>query len=212
MSTELLFATIYCERGGDSFWAEPLNAVSNLAFLFAALSVGLRLRSAKSSYPDVGVLVVLTVAVALGSFLWHTLAQPWSQWTDVLPIGLFTVIYLLSFCRRVLRWSWTASGAAVAVFALVNALALALLPGDFLNGSGFYLPAWAALAAAALYCRYRGLDAAAPAAFMAAVFTVALLLRSVDAVLCPLFPGGTHFAWHLAVATVMYLGMRLLVD
>ena len=29
---------IYCERGQDpSFWAEPLNAVSNAAFIIAAL-------------------------------------------------------------------------------------------------------------------------------------------------------------------------------
>ncbi|MHA1489208.1 MAG: hypothetical protein ACTSRI_06100 [Promethearchaeota archaeon] len=28
---------IYCERIGIEFWAEPLNAISNIAFIFAAI-------------------------------------------------------------------------------------------------------------------------------------------------------------------------------
>ena len=33
-----MFETIdnYCERIGDGFWAEPLNAITNLAFILAA--------------------------------------------------------------------------------------------------------------------------------------------------------------------------------
>jgi hypothetical protein len=212
MSTDLLFMTSYCERGGDQFWAEPLNAVTNLAFVLAAALIGLRLRSASSVRPELGVLVALTVAVGIGSFLWHTLARPWSQWADVVPIGLFIVVFLLSLCRRVLQWSWSAALAASALFLLGNGVALALLPPDLLNDSGMYLPAWLALLAAALYCRYRGSKAAAPLASMTGVFSAALLLRWLDAALCPLFATGTHFAWHLAVAMTMYLGMRLLVD
>jgi hypothetical protein len=29
---------LYCERVSPSFWAEPVNAVSNLAFLIAAIA------------------------------------------------------------------------------------------------------------------------------------------------------------------------------
>ena len=34
----------YCERLGPGFWAEPLNALTNLAFLIAALVMWRRTR------------------------------------------------------------------------------------------------------------------------------------------------------------------------
>ena len=75
----------YCERTGAGFWAEPVNAMTNLAFLVAAVGVG--------------------------SFLWHTFATPWAEWADVIPIGLFIAVFLASFLRRVagLRWSAVAA-------------------------------------------------------------------------------------------------------
>ena len=39
MSEASVAVTIYCERAGDAFWAEPLNALTNLAFLLAAGSL-----------------------------------------------------------------------------------------------------------------------------------------------------------------------------
>jgi len=62
----------YCERMGPEFWAEPVNAVTNLAFVLAALVVWPR---------AVGlgrVLAVILVAIGIGSFLFHTFAQPWA--------------------------------------------------------------------------------------------------------------------------------------
>ena len=36
---------LYCERTSAAFWAEPVNALSNLAFVTAALALVLLLRS-----------------------------------------------------------------------------------------------------------------------------------------------------------------------
>jgi hypothetical protein len=38
------------------------------------------------------------------------------------------------------------------------------------------------------------------------------LLRTVDPLICAVFPAGTHFAWHLLNALLLYRAMRLLVD
>jgi hypothetical protein len=74
---------LYCERVSPSFWAEPVNAVSNLAFLIAAIAAfDLWRRAGKS---DRAILAL----VAVGSFAFHTLATRGAMWLDVIPIGLF---------------------------------------------------------------------------------------------------------------------------
>ena len=45
----------------------------------------------------------------------------------------------------------------------------------------------------------------------AAVFFVSLMLRTVDLPLCGQFPLGTHFAWHLLNAVVLFIVARAMV-
>lgn len=212
MNTVTLAVTRYCERSADQFWAEPLNAVSNLAFVLAAAVVVWRLRGSARQYWDVLVLALLAAAVGLGSFLWHTLATPWTEWANVIPIGLFINGFLLSFLLRVARWRWPDVALAIILYQVLTYWVQAALPADFLNGSVFYLPAWLALLVMGLYCSATGHRQARYVAAMLGIFTVSLLARSADVAICPAFPLGTHFAWHLLNAPVLYLAMRLLVD
>ncbi|HSF92234.1 MAG TPA: ceramidase domain-containing protein, partial [Paracoccaceae bacterium] len=88
------FASVdgYCERLDASFWAEPVNAITNAAFLIAALVVWLRTDARK----DAGAVALLgiLVAIGIGSFLFHTIAQRWAALADTLPILLFILTYL----------------------------------------------------------------------------------------------------------------------
>jgi hypothetical protein len=207
-----LAVTAYCERSADAFWAEPLNALTNLAFVLAAMPIAARLRRSRQRYPDVWLLAALSCAVGAGSFLWHTLATPWSEWSDVIPIGLFISVFLLSFLRRVAQLHWPAVLLLFVAYQSVNCLVLAWLPADLFNGSVFYLPAWTALLLMLLYCRRSDHGAAAYVLAMWTIFSLSLLLRTVDVAICPVFPAGTHFAWHLLNAVVLWLAMRLLLD
>jgi hypothetical protein len=45
----------------------------------------------------------------------------------------------------------------------------------------------------------------------AGVFCVSLLARSLDQALCPSWPPGTHFIWHLLNAWVLYALSRAMV-
>ena len=45
----------------------------------------------------------------------------------------------------------------------------------------------------------------APAALL---FAISLGLRTADLALCPAFPLGTHFAWHILNAVVLYVLLR----
>ena len=86
----------YCERSDPSFWAEPINAVTNLAFVLAGLWMWRRC----AGVPALGrLLAAVLVAIGIGSFLFHTFAQPWAGLADVLPIVAFILIYIFAANR-----------------------------------------------------------------------------------------------------------------
>ncbi len=116
----------YCERADSSFWAEPLNAWSNGAFLLAALA-GLILlwRAGRTDWP-VAILTALVFAIAIGSFLFHTMPQRWTLLADVVPIQLFAFFYFGLALRRFFGAS--AAGAILGtLFFLAASSALAAL-------------------------------------------------------------------------------------
>lgn len=85
------FIDLYCERTSASWWNEPLNVVTNLAFFVAAYLLACQLRSMK---PNTGLgvpwdwwaLSGLIALIGMGSLLFHLFAQPWAGWLDVMFI------------------------------------------------------------------------------------------------------------------------------
>lgn len=205
----------YCERGDASFWAEPLNAASNAAFLVAAVAAGLRARAARD--PACLALAILTGVVGLGSFLFHTLAVRWSMLADVVPIALFIHAYFwLAMARFLGLGALTATAATLAFAALGSGLAPVLdgLTGwssaERTNGSIDYLLAILALAAVAALLPWAPGPSEARRATarrlvgIAALFAVSLVLRTADRSVCLRWPLGTHCLWHVLNAGVLY--------
>lgn len=206
--------THYCERNGVGLWAEPLNAISNLAFLLAAIWILRHL--ARDDTPgrrpyDLYLLAALLALIGAGSLLWHTLARPWSEWADIIPILLFISVYLLAYLMRIARMSAGMAVPGLVIFQSLNAAVQFGLPPHWLNGSMFYLPAFLVLLGFSVHTRYLGLPQARDFLTGTAVFGLSLGLRSVDLVLCGVWPLGTHFLWHLLNAWVLYrLSLALL--
>lgn len=205
----------YCERTDAAFWAEPLNAVSNGAFLAAAGAAVLRERMGRYQDPAALVLAGLVAVVGIGSFLFHTLANRWSMLADVIPIGLFIYAYFLLAMRRFLGLSAPVAAAltvafAVASFGLAPAIDVVtgLSSAALSNGSIDYLPAVLALVgvgtalllAAGPAQRAAGLSLIG----IAALFLLSLTFRTIDRSVCPGLTVGTHFLWHLLNAAVLY--------
>lgn len=187
----------YCERIGPGLWTEPLNAVSNLAFLVAALAVWAAGRRASTR-----VLAVLIGLIFLGSTAFHTTATPWGAAADTGFILLFLLYYVALFARDFAgvppRFAWLAAPAFVVFTVLV---AMGADAAGF-GGPGMYLSALLVLAGIAVWWRgpERWLFAAA-----GVVFTVSLTFRTLDEPLCDAVPIGTHFAWHVLNAVTLYL-------
>src|SRR5690606_30823246 len=115
--TEHIFR--YCERGQDpAFWAAPLNAISNGAFLVAAVAAGAALARPPDTRARLAewALVALVFVIGVGSFLFHTFATRLAAITDTAPIGIFMLAYLCFALRRFLNLHWIAVLAGLAVF------------------------------------------------------------------------------------------------
>src|SRR5258708_2151687 len=181
---------LYCERTDASFWAEPANALTNAAFLLAAVAAFVLWRRDGQRDGSVLALIVVVIAVGLGSFTFHTVATRGAMLADVIPIAVFIYGYLLLALRRFLHLSVGFAIAIVVVYA-AGAQALSwLAPPGALNGSVGYVPPLAALIVMARAMRgeaRRGLELAVM------VFTVSLALRTIDLAACETLPLGTHF-------------------
>lgn len=193
---------LYCERADASFWAEPADALSNVAFLIvAAAALWSWRRAGGRDWPALA-LIVVVVAVGLGSFTFHTVATRGAALADVIPIAVFIYGYLLLALHRFLRLPAAVAVAIVVLYAVGAHVLSWLAPPRALNGSIDYLPALAALIVVALATRgpaRRGLQ------LSILIFTVSLGLRTIDNEVCEAFPLGTHFLWHLINAAVLYV-------
>ena len=197
---------LYCERTDASFWSEPVNGLSNAAFLIAA-AVAFRLwrRGDRDDWPALA-LIGVVAAVGIGSFVFHTVATRAAILADVIPIAIFIYGYLLLALVRFLHLKVVAAGAIVVAFAAGAQALAASAPPRLLNGSVGYLPALAALVAVASARGSRRPGAVSGLA--AAVFAVSLAFRTADTAICAEFPLGSHFVWHVLNAVVLYMLLR----
>ena len=183
----------YCERLAPGLWAEPLNLVSNAAFLIAAIwcwgrAGGLVLPRA---------LAALLFAIGIGSALFHSFATIWASAADVIPIAVFILAYVYAANRAYLLWPVWASALGAAGFvpwALLLTPVFAALP--FLSVSAFYWPVPLLIAVYAAWLWRRWPMVGRGMALGAALLCLSLVFRSLDGTLCASWPIGTHFAWH----------------
>jgi hypothetical protein len=190
----------YCERVGTSLWAEPVNALTNAAFLLAAAIAFVHWRRAGArDWPTLALIVVL-VAIGFGSFAFHSLATRGAVYLDVIPIAVFIYGYLLLALRRFLALPWRATIELLVVFFAASRVLPLVAAEGALNGSLDYLPALLAMLILVWFVPM----GVRPAIWLAAIlFLVSLAFRTVDQAICATFPLGTHFIWHLLNAAVL---------
>ncbi|WP_424362306.1 ceramidase domain-containing protein [Methylocystis parvus] len=193
----------YCERLDGRFWAEPLNAVSNAAFLVAAAAAYALLRRQGGRDAPAAALIAVTATVGVGSFVFHTVATRGAMLLDVIPIAVFIYGYFLLALRRFFGLALAPAIAVMLAFAVASFTIDAHVKG--LNGSVAYLPALAALLSFAALLWGRRPEAAKGLAAAAATFLVSLGFRTIDRDICASFPSGAHFLWHLLNACVLWL-------
>jgi hypothetical protein len=191
----------YCERLGPGLWAEPLNLVSNLAFLLAAAWVWPLTRGHALAR---GLAVILAL-IGLGSALFHSFANRLSGLADVLPILVFVLLYIFAASRNLLGLKPWAAALTVLAFFPFAALTLPLFQRamPWLGSSTGYAPIPLLMLIYAALLGRSSPSAARRMAVGAALLILSLTLRSLDLPACQSLPYGTHFLWHLLNAVLL---------
>lgn len=190
----------YCERLDAAFWAEPVNAATNAAFLIAAAVMwgrasGVRLARA---------MVVVLALIGTGSFLFHTFANALTSLMDVLPILGFILVYIFAASRDILglgRWQAALATAAFLPYAALTVPLWGRIPG--LGSSAGYMPVPVLILVYAWMARERAPATARGLAVGAGLLLVSIGLRTADGPVCGEFPLGTHFLWHVLNAVML---------
>ncbi len=200
---------LYCERLGPGLWAEPLNALTNLGYFVAAWMSWRFIQRSGQSSGTLTFLVVVMALIGIGSGLFHTFATRWAQALDVAPIMIFQLAFFWIYLRKVITIPHNSTVIVLLCFAAVTLVFRKF--SAVMNGSLTYAPALALLLLLGIY-HYKIQNRERFALLAASgLFLFALVFRTIDLGICPYFPLGTHFAWHLLTASVLAVGLRGLV-
>ena len=203
----------YCERTGPALDAEPVNAITNAAFLIACAAAW---RLASLHPPPrarglIRILIVIIAVVGLGSFLFHTVGTRWAEWGDVLPILVFVLLYVWLIPTLFFGWPAWLKGGAVALLLFATVFLEVRAPASFLWGGALYLPMILTLAAFSITLWRMEAAAGRAMALAGGVFLLSLTARTVDMPLCDAWPLGTHLLWHVLNAVLLYVLMRVAI-
>jgi hypothetical protein len=203
----------YCERTSEALSAEPINALTNIAFLVAASAAWTLLRRHPDAKPH-GQLTILATAIAivgLGSMLFHTVGQRWAEWGDIIPIGVFLALALWLFLGKFLHVL-----APVRLILVVGVVGSAFYLDDrypkVLAGGLLYVPILIALVVLTVALLRAAPKVGWSVFWATSVWCVSLAARFADLPFCESFPVGTHFLWHLLNSVVLYLFAEALIE
>lgn len=200
---------IYCERLDATFWAEPINAITNIAFIIASLlAFKLYAKEDLKSYVFI-FLASLVFLIGVGSFLFHTFANTWSSLADTIPIWSFVVFYVMFCIRYVFNNSWFKTARVMLVVLVFAYLGFDLSQSDSegavpLNGSIQYAPALFFLAVFAVALYLKRIELSRYAFYALGVFFLSLIFRTMDMDICGSIEFGTHFMWHILNGMMLY--------
>ena len=202
---------LYCERLNASFWAEPVNALTNISFIIAGILILLFLRRHKLKSREINILAVMSIIVGLGSFTFHTIATKGAAFADTIPIALFITFALFVIFVRAFMVKPPLAVLYVILFAIANAIILKIFGIKWLNGSIMYVPTFIILIIIGLISARKKPLFSRYILISAAIFFISIIFRSIDNKVCNYFPLGTHFMWHILNGVTMYYAMYALI-
>jgi hypothetical protein len=199
----------YCERTDGSFWSEPLNAVSNVSFLIAAIVAFIFIRrTARQVGKPAGELYALPVMIFLiflGSSAFHTTATRWGLVWDSASIGVYMVYFIALWPKMYWELPWRRAWLGAPIFLVFTVGVSAIIQA----APGMYIAALAGMLILAGLLFFSKIDDRKPYwrwfVGAALVFAVSLTARTLDNPLCGELPIGTHFVWHTLNGIVLYM-------
>ncbi len=189
--------TEYCEQLLQIGW-EPINTISNLAFIFAGIFAFYKLRNEKSVLRLI--LPILLVLVGIGSSWWHISHTHYGDIADTFFILIFASAVSILFFKKLLQ-SW-----AIVLLSFFILLGITLFAEqlDYFNGSLPYIVLFIALLIGGIFYTKKFNGSKSLFTTTIVTFGLAIIFRSIDVLVCPSISFGTHFLWHILVAVLGY--------
>ena len=208
LETMLKNIDIYCERTDATFWSEPVNALTNIAFLVAAFFAYKAYKQGDSSPRGSLALVMMLAVIGIGSFLFHTFANTISMFADIIPIVIFILISFYIITRSVLGFSPRKTILFYTLFILINYASIRIFGRHALNGSIQYIPTLLTLAALTIISFKTAKDSAKCFFIAVCAITTSVYFRSIDMDICQEIPLGSHYMWHLLNGLGLYFVVK----
>ncbi|MBA4274324.1 MAG: hypothetical protein C0436_01585 [Alphaproteobacteria bacterium] len=203
-----------CERHTEGLLAEPLNAVSNLAFLYVAIAIYRYYKSNEDIKPhriwDVQVMTFLIFIIGINSIIFHSHPTQMTELMDTIPIVLFIMIYFVSVIFRIGKCTKFQAAVCLVAFVGFTHVLIHQFPRA-LNDSIGYLSSMIALIVIAIYLHMRARPSSQYFMLAAIIGVVSLFCRAIDREVCSVWPYGTHFLWHSFNALLLYILMKQII-
>lgn len=203
---------IYCERTAHGLWAEPVNAVTNLAFIVAALALFRLAPAAEGEKLSLRILSAQAALVGVSSLSFHTFATRFTGALDALSIALFALTYIYLYTRRIFSLNRAVSTAltiACPFVCFAVSRLISLIDSPF-TSSGFYIGLLAQMLLLALFTLPKKPRVTLIKASL--LFSASITARALDMPVCEKVPVGTHFLWHIFNGVVIFLLGRAYVE
>lgn len=203
------YVDFYCERLEPGLWAEPLNAVSNFAFLIAAVFAYRGL--ARQPKTIAHLLCLILFIIGIGSGLLHTFSTRWAAAADVIPIQLFIVVYIFAANRDYFGMNWIAALAVtMGTFAFMMLMTPWVLESvSFMGSTAAYLPVCLLIWGYGFMLLGPSYETGKGLLIGASILSVSMACRWADLPVCDHLPIGTHYAWHFLNAAMLWWMIRV---
>ena len=205
------YIDIYCERTGPEFWSEPVNALTNIAFILSSFFLSVYLIKKRSIKSDLvnWVFIILIFLIGLGSWSFHTLANSFSLFSDIVPIGIFIILYTWFTFQRLVYINWFFPYIAVASI-IITSILLSFVP---LYGSQSYLGALLFLFLVGVYCKiFTNLKFSSSLILASFILFLSIIFRTIDMHICGYFLFGSHFIWHILNSILLFIVTKVMID
>ncbi len=200
----------YCERTAGDIFSEPLNSLTNLAFILVSYLIFKKYKNYEYSLIFSG----LIFCIGLGSFLLHTFPSTITALIDVIFILFFIIFFLYILYKNVLELRiiyalFLSFISPVLYFYLGSSLKENLpLVGD----SSFYIVILLNLILIYLYLLIKNTNFSNDILIASIIFFISIFFRIIDQVYCDINLYGTHFLWHILNSLVLFYLVKFIIS
>jgi hypothetical protein len=193
----------YCERTTDGILSEPLNSLTNLAFIIISFLIFKKFREEKFSI----IFSVLIFSIGVSSLLFHSVPNRITGTMDMFFILIFILMYLFSINNFIFKHSKITSllfslFAPILYYYLGNILKQNV---PFLGDSSFYIIILLHLYIIYFYTFFKAIQSRLYLMIANLIFTLSILFRALDIYACEFNLYGTHFVWHVLNSFVLFM-------